>query len=549
MTTFEDPSHRPDPPRDRYGRYLIPHPETGKDLPYTRATTFAKSISDTFGLTKWMLRMGGIGLAQRQDLLLGIAAADPSDNRTLDRIMAEAKDHAGAMSGANIGTALHAFTEAVDLGQTPNIPEPFDADVAAYVEAVSAAGLTILPEYIEQVVVVPHLEVAGTLDRIVKTSDGRLLIADLKTGKDVSYAMGEIAVQLALYANATHIFDVASGELWPMPDVDRTEALVFHAPAGTGTCTVLSVDISAGAAMFDTIATVRTWRKRRDLHQPYQPAAAAPAPAPVVDEVTARHDWVLAAAIELVDAGHGGHVAGAWPTNVPTLKQARESGVPLTIAQLDDIHRALMDVATKVAHPFFAHGAYPDGDQIIPANDERISAMKDRVAALPNDLVERLHLRVQQHDIPTLSKGKGRRSHLDMVNGWLDEFDAEFAARRSTAAAHLGELDADAQPAAMRLAGFTGPATLTHQAAERIGIVADAVTLGYLTYDGTDMVAADDAFARVLDAHGGAKRALIATAQQAAAQYGLARPSSSTQVASDVMLLAATAMATPSTNE
>jgi hypothetical protein len=548
MTATDTPTT--EAPRDRYGRYLIPDPETGEQMPYTRATTFAKSVSDTFGLTKWMLRMGGLGLAQRQDLLLGIAAADASDSRTLDRIMAEAKDHAGAMSGANIGTALHSFTEAVDRGESPVVPAPWDADVAAYVQAVAAAGLEIIPEHIEQIVVIPKLQVAGTLDRIVRTSDGRLVIADLKTGKDVSFAMGEIAVQLALYAAAAYTFNPATGELDAMPVVDQAEALVFHAPAGKGRCDVLSVDITAGRQMFDTIETVRSWRKRRDLHQPYQPAAQVPpAPAPVVDESPARHDWVLAAATELVNAGHSGAVAAAWPAGVPTLRQSRESGVALTLAELDAIHRALVDVAATVGHPFFAHGAYPDDDQIIPANDERIAAMKDRVAALPDDLVERLHLRVQQHGIPPLSRGEGRRSQLDTVNGWLDEFDAEHQARRATAAAHLGVLDGDIQPAAMRLAGFTGAATLTHQAAERLGIIADALELGYLTCTGGELVAADDAFSRTLDAHGGSKRALIATAQQAAAEYGLARPSSSTQVASDVMLLAATAMATPSTQQ
>ena len=548
MTATETPTHE-EARRDRYGRYLVPDPITGKLVPHTRATTFAKGVSDTFGLTKWMLRMGGLGLAQRQDLLLGIAAADPSDSRTLDRIMAEAKDHAGAASGANIGTALHSFTEAVDRGQTPNIPSPWDADVAAYVAAVQAAGLIILPEYIEQVVVIPSLQVAGTLDRIVRTSDGRLVIADLKTGKSIDYSAGEIAVQLALYANATYILNVATNELEPMPDVDLTEALVFHAPAGTGTCEVLSIDISAGAAMFDTIATVRSWRKRRDLHQPYQPAAQVPpAPAPVVDESPARHGWVLAAATELVTAGHSYAVAAAWPDGVPTLRQSRESGVALTLTELDAIHRALVDVAATVGHPFFAT-AYPDDDQIILGNDDRIATMKDRVAALPDDLVERLHLRVQQHGIPPLSRGEGRRSQLDMVNGWLDEFEAEHQARRAMAGAHLGVLDADIQPAAMRLAGFTGAATLTHQAAERLGIITDALGLGYLTFTDGELVATDDDFTRTLDAHGGSKRALIATAQQAAAEYGLARPSSSTQVASDAMLLVATAMATPSTQQ
>jgi hypothetical protein len=226
MTVIDTPP-KVEPPRDRWGRYLIPDPETGKPTGYTRATTFAKSVSDTFGLTKWMLRMGGIGLAQRQDLLLAIAATDPADSKTLDKIMEDAKDHAGAMAGATIGTALHTFTEQYDLGLNPVVPAPWDADVAAYAEAISAAGIEILTEYVEQIVALPHLQVAGTLDRIVRLPDGRLVIADLKTGKDVSYAMGEISVQLALYAAAPWTFDPTTGELDAMPVVDQEIALVF----------------------------------------------------------------------------------------------------------------------------------------------------------------------------------------------------------------------------------------------------------------------------------------------------------------------------------
>jgi hypothetical protein len=549
MTATDTTVASAEPPRDRYGRYLIPDPETGKPTPYTRATTFAKSVSDTFGLTKWMLRMGGLGLAQRQDLMLAIAAADPADAKTLDRIMAEAKEHAGASSGATIGTALHSFTEAVDRGESPVVPPPWDADVAAYVKAVADAGLEIIDEHIEQIVVIPSLQVAGTLDRVVRTSDGRLVIADLKTGKDVSFAMGEIAVQLALYAAAPYTFDPATGELDVMPVVDQTEALVFHAPAGQGRCDVLSVDISAGREMFSIIETVRSWRKRRDLHRPYSPGVATnpsvAAPGEPLDDVAGRLAWVTDACTELVNAGAADELVARWPVGIPTLKQARESGQAHNVTELDAIHRALLDAAAAAGHPFFA-AAYPDDDAMVPANDERIITLRDRIDVLPNDLLERLQLRLSEHGTPRLSGGRARRSDVDQVTGWVDELTAEHTARRSVAAAHLGELDADVQPAAMRLAGVTGPATLTHQGAERIGIVVDALQLGYLTFTGGDIVAADDAFARVLDAHGGAKRAVIDTARQAASLYGLARPSSSTQVASDVMLLAATAMATPS---
>jgi len=537
-----------EPPRDRYGRYLIPDPETGKPVPYTRATTFAKSVSDTFGLTKWMLRMGGLGLAQRQDLLLGIAAADPSDTKTLDSLMAEAKEHAGANSGATIGTALHSFTEQVDRGEWPTIPAPWDADVAAYVEAVAAAGLTILPEWIEKVVVIPSLQVAGTLDRIVRTADGRLVIADLKTGKDVSYAMGEIAVQLALYAAAAYTFDPATGELDAMPVVDQAEALVFHAPAGKGTCSVLSVDIAAGREMFETIEVVRQWRKRRDLHTPYvapAPAAAAPVdPAAVpVDGRAAKETWCLAAVTELVDAGHGEALAGNWPLGLPTFKESRERGFEMTETWLDMIHAVALKVAAQVSHPFFACGAYPDDDAFIPPTHERVTAVKARLEALPVDLVDIVQGQAAEADIPKLTSGKARRSQLDQIEGWVDEAEAEYQERRSMAAAHLGTLPEEVQRAALLLAGVADRTRLSAQACERLALLTDAHELGALTASGSDLVIAETGFADLLERHGGSKRSVVDAAKEAATLCGLARPTSSTQVANDVMLFAATYMA------
>ena len=577
-----------EPPRDRYGRYLIPDPETGKQMPYTRATTFAKSVSDTFGLTKWMLRMGGLGLAQRQDLLLGIAAADPSDTKTLDSLMAEAKEHAGANSGATIGTALHSFTEQVDRGEWPTIPAPWDADVAAYVEAVAAAGLTILPEWIEKVVVIPSLKVAGTLDRIVRTADGRLVIADLKTGKDVSYAMGEIAVQLALYAAAAYTFDPATGELDAMPVVDQAEALVFHAPAGKGTCSVLSVDIAAGREMFETIEVVRQWRKRRDLHRPYAtggrvttlPSVGTTAtvatvyvksgrapeqiaedvlrqagnkcstagtftdPAAVpVDGRAAKETWCLAAVTELVDAGHGEALAGNWPLGLPTFKESRERGFEMTETWLDMIHAVALKVAAQVAHPFFACGAYPDDDAFIPPTHERVTAVKARLEALPVDLVDIVQGQAAEADIPKLTSGKARRSQLDQIEGWVDEAEAEYQERRSMAAAHLGTLPEEVQRAALLLAGVADRTRLSAQACERLALLTDAHELGALTASGSDLVIAETGFADLLERHGGSKRSVVDAAKEAATLCGLARPTSSTQVANDVMLFAATYMA------
>ena len=54
---------RPEPGRDRYGRYLI------EGVPHTRTTTITKTLTDAQALTNWKLRMVAKGLAQRDDLL------------------------------------------------------------------------------------------------------------------------------------------------------------------------------------------------------------------------------------------------------------------------------------------------------------------------------------------------------------------------------------------------------------------------------------------------------------------------------------------------
>src|SRR5690606_2671448 len=44
------------PKRDRYGRYLIPDPATGKERAWMRATTLADTLDDRYNLELWKLR-------------------------------------------------------------------------------------------------------------------------------------------------------------------------------------------------------------------------------------------------------------------------------------------------------------------------------------------------------------------------------------------------------------------------------------------------------------------------------------------------------------
>jgi hypothetical protein len=287
---------------DRWKRYRLPHPESGKPGGFTRATTFAKSISDTYSLNMWALRMGGKGLAMRPDLLARVASTSLDEREALNRLMEDAKDAAGSKVGANLGTALHAFSEAVDRGEEPNIPPPYQPHLRAYTALLEKFNLEILD--IERVVLCTEYDnpvgvdgkptkkdagVAGTLDRIVRfTKDttvnlpggktytfkkGTIAILDLKSAKSLEYGGLEIAVQLATYARAKVRFDKQTKKWLPMPEpMDTNVALVVHlpatAPGETVKAEMFAVDIAAGHEIAQLCTEVREARKRKNLLVP-----------------------------------------------------------------------------------------------------------------------------------------------------------------------------------------------------------------------------------------------------------------------------------------
>jgi hypothetical protein len=272
---------------DRWKRYRLPHPETGKADGFTRSTTFAKTISDTFRLNLWKTRQAIDGMILRPDLQMKYAT-EP-DNEKKNKIAEEAQEAAGAKVGANLGTALHAFSEAVDRGEEPMIPAPFRPHIAAWSALVEQFNLEILD--IERVILCtdPVFDVrgvAGTLDRIVRFKKdtkvnlpgggshtfkkGTIAILDLKTGKDLQYGWLEISVQLATYANAKIRFDKESKTWLPMPEPMDTEvALVVHLPATTPgesvKATMYAVDIATGKKMAQLCTDVRQARKLKGL--------------------------------------------------------------------------------------------------------------------------------------------------------------------------------------------------------------------------------------------------------------------------------------------
>jgi hypothetical protein len=316
--------------RDRYGRYVLPD-QNGKERSYTRATTFAKSISDSFNLSLWSQRQVAKGLSLRPDLY-ALAASTPSEDRDgLNAIAEKAKEAAKSSAGASLGTALHSFCEQLDLGQEVTAPAPWDADVAAYQDLLDRYGLSFDPSFVERVVVNREREVAGTFDRLAQVRDrihygdgrtvepGTWCVLDLKTGKDLAYGWLEIAIQLHLYAAADMMRDVGAGTWEELPELDQACGLVVHLPAGRAGATLHVVDLEAGRRGADLCGQVREARKARGLGTAAEEPAAVPKDLPLLP--TARDN--LLAGIrdatcreDLADMWSDHHGTGDWTEEI-----------------------------------------------------------------------------------------------------------------------------------------------------------------------------------------------------------------------------------------
>jgi len=243
-----------EPKRDNFGRPLIIPPDGGEPVAYRRCTTFIDVLGDRSNLEKWKQRQTAIGLSARKDLLLRVATAK-KDNKALDKVCEWALQAAGADASANIGTAIHALTEEIDRGETPEIPEAWAKDIQAYLQATKHLRM----DQIEVFVVNDDLKVAGTFDRQVATLEEHRFVADLKTGS--IYDGGKIAMQLAVYANS-QIYNVETGERSELT-ASRETGMVIHLPQGEGKCSILEADLVEGWKGAQLAADVWAWRAKK----------------------------------------------------------------------------------------------------------------------------------------------------------------------------------------------------------------------------------------------------------------------------------------------
>jgi hypothetical protein len=265
------------------------------EVPYTRVTTFAEALQDASALTRWKMRRAVYGASQRPDYVTAAAALslDDRDRQALDDLAEKCLEAAGP-NAAEIGTALHSFTERLDRGEELGVvPPEYEATIAAYARAVSHL------RFVEREcrTVCDDLEVAGTPDGIafcdVPDPDGvvdELRIVDTKTGR-VDYSAGKFSTQLAVYAHS-RLYHPGTGERTKLEDrygapVSIRWGLLVHTPAGAGTAELLWIDLEHGWAGAEQCKRTRAWRQEATAARLLRPVFAR-APRPATADGTCR---------------------------------------------------------------------------------------------------------------------------------------------------------------------------------------------------------------------------------------------------------------------
>lgn len=286
------------------GRYMIV-PEGGtKAKAHTRVTNFAKKLEDSYNLTAWGKRMVLAGAAQRPDIIASTLAA-VDDRNALNTLCEQAMDAAKANVRREMGTALHSLCEMADQGVAIDMPSPYREDIDSYRACMTTIGAKVLR--MEEVVVVPQLNLAGRFDRLVEV-DGKTYVLDIKTGQSLDYSWQSIAIQLAVYAQAATIYDPESETHEPMPEVDQARGIVVHLPAGEARAAAYWVDLEAGRRGIDLTSVVMGWRMTKTIASE------------VVVKPSELRTWVAGRVVAIVEAGHGSSLAAAWPDELPTLR-------------------------------------------------------------------------------------------------------------------------------------------------------------------------------------------------------------------------------------
>ena len=339
------------------GRYQLPSPDGKGRKQYTRATNIAKLLDDTYNLTQWAKRQVALGVARTPSIAAAVNA-DHDDKRRLDQLCEQALTIAGGTEKRDLGTALHRLIERHDRAELHHDGEWRD-HIAAYDAALTAHRLTIRREWCEVVLVNETYGIAGRVDRLLEDPEGRLVVADLKTGGFKSWLSW--ATQFAIYATSTHYWDPVDDCLIPIePGMIRQDhSLAIHLPAQETPphCQIHALSVPAGLDAMLMALEVRRMRALDKLpalqaatyHHPQlldqmEQSIVEAFDLPTFRAATqARIDKLRTANIAALRA-----LGARWPAGIPTLKKSDAH----TPQQLDAINQVISKVEADYGFPF-----------------------------------------------------------------------------------------------------------------------------------------------------------------------------------------------------
>jgi len=131
-------------------------------------------------------------------------------------------------------------------------------------EAYQRATAVMKHLYIERMVVLDEVRVAGTPDRISMTPwSDRPVIVDIKTGKDMSFGQQAISAQLAAGAWG-RLYDPETGSRVDL-GCDKDFGIVVHVPVGQAKATLYRVDLRRGTQILGVSTQVHAIRSMKNL--------------------------------------------------------------------------------------------------------------------------------------------------------------------------------------------------------------------------------------------------------------------------------------------
>lgn len=232
------------------------YPPTGELFP---SVTNCIDILDKPALPRWAAREVAGHAWDRRETLMTI------DDRDEAVDLLKGLPWRRMRKAGDVGSTVHAIAEA--LAKDEDLPT-FDAELEPYISAFLNFYTEYRPEFliVEATMFSPDHRYAGTADFLAYI-DGKLYIGDHKTGSGVYQ---EVALQLAALRYAEWVWDPASGELSPMPQIDG--AIVVHLRPGGHTV----YPIDAGYEAFQAFLGLRqawSWTKDNQAVGPKMNAA------------------------------------------------------------------------------------------------------------------------------------------------------------------------------------------------------------------------------------------------------------------------------------